>query len=173
MDFLELAKSRYSCRKSSHREVENEKLDVILEAGRVAPTATNAQPVTVLVLKSQESLDKLRALTRMTYDSNLVLMVCYNTDISWKAKNYNDEFDSGDMDASIVTTHMALAAKSVGVDSLWARAFNAAEVAAAFGLPENIHVACILDLGYADAEAGGPSPRHEARRSMEEFARVL
>lgn len=173
MDFNELASARYSCRKFSDRAVEPEKLNAILEAGRLAPTATNAQPVTVLVLKSVESLNKLRALTRMTYNANLVLVVCYDTNVSWKAKNYNDDFDAGDMDASIVTTHMALAAKAVGVDSLWARAFNAAEVAKAFDLPENVHVACILDLGYADSEQGGPSPRHEARKPMADFAQEL
>lgn len=173
MDFNELAQARYSCRKFNDRVVEDDKLNTILEAGRLAPTATNAQPVTVLVLKSEESLNKLRALTRMTYNAKTILVVCYNTDISWKAKNYNDDFDAGDMDASIVTTHMALAAKSVGVESLWARAFNAADVAKAFDLPENVHVACILDLGYADAEQGGPSPRHEARKPMAEFAKEL
>jgi len=173
MDFNELAQARYSCRKFLEKTVEKDKLQYILEAGRLAPTATNAQPVTVLVLKSEESLNKLRALTRMTYNANLILVVCYNTDISWKAKNYNDDFDAGDMDASIVTTHMALAAKNVGLDTLWARAFNAADVAKAFDLPENTHVACILDVGYADPEQGGPSPRHEARKPMAEFAKVL
>lgn len=173
MDFIDLAKSRYSCRKFSERAVESEKLEAILEAGRVAPTATNAQPVTVLVLKSEETLNKLRALTRMTYNANTILVVCYNTEISWKAKNYNDDFDAGDMDASIVTTHMALAAKNLGLDTLWARAFNAADVARAFDLPENVHVACILDVGYADEEQGGPSPRHEARKPMAEFAKEL
>ncbi len=173
MDFNELAQARYSCRKFLEKTVEEDKLQYILEAGRLAPTATNAQPVTVLVLKSEESLNKLRALTRMTYNANLILVVCYNTDISWKAKNYNDDFDAGDMDASIVTTHMALAAKNVGLDTLWARAFNAADVAKAFDLPENTLVACILDVGYADPEQGGPSPRHEARKPMAEFAKVL
>ena len=77
------------------------------------------------------------------------------------------------MDASIVATHLMLAAKSVGLDSLWARAFNAAEVGKAFDLPENVHVACIIDIGYADPEKGGPSPRHAARKGMAEFAKEI
>lgn len=173
MDFNALVKARYSCRKFLEKPVEEEKLLQVLEAGRLAPTATNAQPVTVLVLKSEESLNKLRGLTRMTYNANLVLVVCYDTNVSWKAKNYNDDFDAGDMDASIVTTHMALAAKDVGLDTLWARAFNAEEVARAFDLPESVKVACILDVGYADPEQGGPSPRHDARKPMADFAREL
>lgn len=173
MQFEELVKNRYSCRKFSDLAVESEKLNAVLEAGRLAPTATNAQPVSVLVLKSEDALNKLRALTRMTYNANTVLVVCYDTNVSWKASNYNDNFDAGDMDASIVTTHMALAAKSVGLDTLWARAFNAADVAKAFNLPENVKVACILDVGYADPEQGGPSPRHEARKPLAEFAKEL
>lgn len=173
MQFLDLVKSRYSCRKFTDRVVENEKITQILDAGRLAPTATNAQPVSVLVLKSEYSLNKLRALTRMTYNAGLVLVVCYDTNISWKSANYNDEFDAGDMDASIVTTHMALAAKELGLDTLWARAFNAADVAKAFHLPENVKVACLLDVGYADPEQGGPSPRHDSRKPLSEFAKEI
>lgn len=173
MSFIDLAKSRYSCRAYAKKPVEPEKLNQILEAGRVAPTATNAQPVRVLVLKSESALNKLRALTRMAYDAPVVLLVCYDTAISWKALNYNDSFDAGDMDASIVATHMMLAAKDMGLDTLWARAFNASDVAKAFDLSETVHVACILDVGYADSEKGVSSPRHSVRKSMDEFAEEL
>ncbi len=44
MDFLKLAKKRYACRKYLSRQVEPEKLELILEAGRVAPTGANRQP---------------------------------------------------------------------------------------------------------------------------------
>lgn len=173
MSFIDLAKSRYSCRAFDARPVENEKLQQILEAGRLAPTATNAQPVRVLVLKSEAALDKLRAHTRMGYNAPVVLLVCYDTAVSWKALNYNDSFDAGDMDASIVATHMMLAAKDIGLDTLWARAFNANDVANAFNLPETVRVACILDVGYADLEKGAPSPRHASRKEICEFAKEL
>ena len=42
--FLEIAKNRYSCRKYDNRPVEEEKLNLVLEAGRVAPSAVNFQP---------------------------------------------------------------------------------------------------------------------------------
>ena len=63
MDFLELAKERYSVRKFSDKKVEREKLDAILEAGRCAPTAVNYQPQRVLVLESPEALEKLKGCT--------------------------------------------------------------------------------------------------------------
>ena len=73
MQFIDLARSRYSCRAFSEKPVETEKLDLILEAGRLAPTATNAQPVRVLVLKSEAALTKMRGLTRMTYNACMTL----------------------------------------------------------------------------------------------------
>lgn len=173
MSFFELLKSRYSCRAYSARTVEPEKLKQILEAARIAPTATNAQPVSLFVLKSKTMLDKIRSLTRMAYDAPIVILVCYDTSVSWKAKNYNDTFDSGNMDASIVATYLMLAAKNLGLDTLWARAFNANDVAKAFDLPDNVHVACILDVGYADQEKGGPSPRHFLRKDLVDFAKEL
>lgn len=60
MNFMELAKARYSVRKYSDKPIEKEKLDLILEAGRIAPTGHNNQPYRVYVLKSPEALEKVR-----------------------------------------------------------------------------------------------------------------
>ena len=65
MDLLELLKKRYSVRKFDGRTVEKEKLDLILQAGRVAPTAVNFQPQRVLVIESEEALEKLKAALRI------------------------------------------------------------------------------------------------------------
>ena len=56
MDFLELARERYSVRKFAPKKVEGEKLDAVLEAGRLAPTAVNYQPQRILVLDSDAAL---------------------------------------------------------------------------------------------------------------------
>ena len=64
MAFMDLAKSRYSVRKFSDKPIEKEKLDAILEAGRIAPTGHNYQPYRVYVLQSAEALEKIRGLTR-------------------------------------------------------------------------------------------------------------
>ena len=67
MSFLELAKERYSVRKFSDKKVEDEKLELILEAGRIAPTAKNYQPQRTLVLRSEENIAKLNKLTPCVY----------------------------------------------------------------------------------------------------------
>lgn len=127
MSFMDLAKSRYSCRKFSDKAVESDKLALVLEAGRIAPTATNAQPVHVIALKSAESIAKIRSLTRMAYDAPVVLMICYDSRESYKAVKH-DGYECGDMDASIVTTTMMMEATDLGLATLWARGFSAADL---------------------------------------------
>ena len=78
MSFIDLARNRFSCRAFSEQEVEPEKLMQVLEAGRIAPTAVNGQPVFIKVLQSPEALKKIRGITRMAYNAPVVLMVCYD-----------------------------------------------------------------------------------------------
>ena len=59
MDFLKLSKKRYACRKYLSRQVEPEKLELILEAGRVAPTGANRQPQRLVVVQSKEGMERL------------------------------------------------------------------------------------------------------------------
>ena len=66
MDFMELIKKRYSVRKFQDRIVENEKIQMILEAGRLAPTACNNQPQRILILNSKEALGKIKLCTPYT-----------------------------------------------------------------------------------------------------------
>ena len=75
--------------------------------------------------------------------------------------------DSGVEDASIVATHMMLAAANAGVDSCWLNFFDPDKTAKELGLPENEEVLMILDLGYA-AEGVGPLPNHASRKPLEE-----
>lgn len=173
MEFMDLVKSRYSCRKFSDRVVETEKLNAVLEAGRLAPTAMNHQPFKVFVLKSPEALAKIRGITRMAYNAPVVLMICYDKDQCYRALSYNDEHECGDMDASIVATTMMMEATAQGLNTLWARGFNAVEIARGFELPANLKVSCLLDVGYADPTEGGPSPRHPVRKEMSELVQEL
>ena len=80
MTFMELAKNRYSERFFDPRPVEQEKLDQILEAGRIVPTACNYQPQRIMVLQSPEAVAKVRGLTRYAFNAPVVLLVCANMD---------------------------------------------------------------------------------------------
>lgn len=75
MDFLSLAKKRYACRKYAPAKVEQEKLDIILEAGRVAPTGANRQPQRLIVVRSQEGMERLARCTR-DFGAPCAVIVC-------------------------------------------------------------------------------------------------
>jgi nitroreductase len=75
--------------------------------------------------------------------------------------------DSGIEDASIVATHLTLAAYNAGVDSCWVNFFDPEALAASLGLPENEEILMLLDLGHA-AEGAGPLANHMSRKPLSE-----
>lgn len=160
MNFLDLAKERYSVRKFSDKEVEKNKIDKILEAGRLAPTAVNYQSQRILVLNSKENLDKLKLCTPYHFDAPLALLVCYDSSVSWKRKC--DKKDEGIVDASIVTTHMMLEIHELGLGTTWVGSFDYDLMKKEFEIPENIIPVALLPIGYP-AEDAVPSPNHGKR----------
>ena len=84
MSFFELARNRYSERNFDSRPIEQEKIDKILEAGRIVPTACNYQPQRFFVLKSEEALQTAKSVTPFTYKAPLMILVCYDMDTVWK-----------------------------------------------------------------------------------------
>lgn len=165
MDFSELARNRFSLRKFSGRAVEQEKIDVILEAARVAPTAVNYQPQKILVLTDKTALQKVNACTKFGFDAPLNFLICYDSSVSWKRGN--DGKEEGDIDAAIVTTHMMLAAASVGLGTTWVGSFNPDDVREQFNLPESYVPVAFLPTGYAAADAT-PALAHELRKDLSE-----
>ena len=72
MDFLELAKNRFSLRKFSDKKVEKEKIDYILAAMQAAPTAVNFQPQKILVLTDEKELEKVSKCTKFAFNRRLI-----------------------------------------------------------------------------------------------------
>ena len=170
MEFSQLVKERYSCKKYSDRPVEQEKLDAILEAGRWAPTAKNLQEQHIYVLRSPEALAKMDAATPCRYGAGTVLAVAYDKHNVFTYPG--GKRDSGMEDAAIVATHMILAAASVGVDSCWINFFDPEKLAEALELPANEEILMLMDLGYK-AEGAGPLPNHSSRKPLEETVSYL
>ncbi len=162
--FQHLASSRFSVRQFAARPVEKDKLALILEAGRVAPTACNFQPQRILVLDNPETLAKLKVCTPYHFDAPLALLVCYDKSVSWKRKYDGD--DAGTVDASIVTTQMMLQAFELGIGSTWVGSFDPRKIHDEFQLPDNYVPVALLPLGYP-ADDVKPSPQHFKREPME------
>ncbi len=170
MEFKEVIKNRYSCKKYSDRQVEQEKLDAILEAGRLAPTAKNLQDQHIYVIRSEEMLAKVDQNTPCRYGAPTVLAVAFNKENVFTYPG--EKRDSGIEDATIVATHLLLAAANEGVDSCWLNFFDPEKLAKDLGLPENEEVLMLLDLGYA-AEGAGPLPNHSSRKDLSETVSYL
>lgn len=165
MEFKEVVKNRYSCKKYSSKKVERDKLEAILEAGRVAPTAKNLQEQHVYVIESEEALAKIDKATPCRYGAPTVLAVAFDKNNVFTYPG--GKRDSGIEDASIVATHLMLAAYDAGVDSCWLNFFDPDMLAEELGLPENEEILMLLDLGYA-AEGAGPLENHNSRKPLSE-----
>lgn len=165
MEFSDLLKERHSIRKFKKDKVEQEKLDKILEAGKTSPTSVNYQPQVVLVLDSEESLLKLKECTPFHFYAPLALIVCYDKNISWKRSFDNKEM--GEVDASIVTTHMMLEVTNLGLGTTWVGHFDPEKLIKAFSIPDNLVPVAILPIGYASDESK-PHPYHYTRKPVSE-----
>lgn len=165
MEFSEVVKNRYSCKKFDGRKVEREKINEILEAGRLAPTAKNLQEQKIYVLESEEMLAKVDKLTPCRYGASVVLVVAFDKNNVFTYPG--EKRDSGVEDATIVATHMMLAAANAGVDSCWLNFFNPDDAKKEIGLPENEEVLMLLDLGYA-APDNKPLENHNKRKALSE-----
>ena len=165
MEFKTVVQNRFSCKKYSNRQVENEKLTAILEAGRLAPTAKNLQEQHIYVVQNPDVLAKIDTVTPCRYGAPTVLVVAYDRNNVFTYPG--GKRDSGTEDATIVATHMMLAAADEGVDSCWLNFLDPDRLAHIPGLPENEEVLMVLDLGYA-AEGAGPLPNHTSRKPLSE-----
>ncbi len=170
MEFKKVIAERYSCRKFDGRTVDRHQLNDILEAGRLAPTAKNAQEQRIYVVESEEGLAKIDAACPCRYGAPTVLVVAYDKRGAFTYPG--GRVDSGAEDATIVATHLTLAATDAGVDSCWLNFFDPDKLAADLGLPENEEIVMLLDLGYA-AEGTAPSDRHPNRKPLSETVSYL
>ena len=160
MNFLDIAKKRYSVRSYYSQNVEPEKLDKILEAAHIAPTAANLQPVRLLVIQEKTELDKISKAANI-YNAPLAIIVCSDHSIAWKRPFDNKQ--TTDIDASILTDHMMLEATELGLGSVWICYFKPDVIKEEFNLPDNLEPVNILAIGYSD-EKPASLTRHEETR---------
>lgn len=170
MDFNALSAARYSLRKFSSRPVEQEKLDLILEAGRSAPTAHNFQPQRIFVLRSPQALEKADACMGSHFHPPVILTVGYDGAVSWKRET--DGKDHGEIDAAIAAAQMMLQAAELGLGTTYVGMFEPEKLLSAFPEMAGTTPIALLPLGYP-AEGAHPSRLHGDRRPLEELVRYL
>ncbi len=172
MEFFDVVKSRYSCRNFSDKKVEDEKLDKILAAGIQAPTAKNAQPVKIWVLKSPDALEKIKSVHPFEWAKNVpvVLAVGGTTEGAFLRPSDNRNFE--DVDAGIVATHIMLAVEAVGLGTTWVGFFDAPKTKELFPEMKDYDLIALFPVAYP-ADDAQPSDRHALRKDKSEIVKFL
>ena len=166
MEFEELISERYSVRSFKPLHLPQNVIDKILSAGHKAPTGCNYQPQRILVMNTDESIEKLKNCTKCHFNAPTAMLICHNKDESWVRKY--DGARSSYVDAVIVTTHMMLAAQNEGVGTCWVMHFDPNAMRESFNIPENIDPVALLVMGYPSDDAK-PLDLHFKKRPMSEI----
>ncbi|HDT13419.1 MAG TPA: nitroreductase [Candidatus Aminicenantes bacterium] len=166
MDLQKLIRARYSVRAYKPDPIEDEKLERILEAARLAPTAANRQPFRVIVVETggrEEALGRVYGRDWFV-QAPLVLCVCAVPSEAWVRRH--DGWNAAEVDATIAMTHITLAAAEEGLGTCWIAAFDPSAAREVLGVPPEVIPSAFTPLGYA-ADAAGP----KKRRSLADLVR--
>lgn len=172
MDFLQLAKERYSCRKFSDKPVEDEKISAILDAANAAPTATNAQPIHVWVIRTPENIEKVNKTTKCGFGASLMMIVGGKPGAAWVREDDGKNF--AEIDAGIVGTHIMFAVQSLGLGTTWVGRIDAPKLKEFFPEMNGYEIVGMFPIGYpADDGAGLPSKKHFTRKDKNETVTMM
>ena len=150
MTILETVRKRYSCRAYQERAVEQEKLDEIFEAARLAPSARNLQDWRFVVVKDKETKIKVAEAAnnqRFLEDAGVIVVGCSNSDNVMRCGQA-----IGPIDVAIGLEHMALQATELGLGTCWIGSFFPEKVRPILGIPEDVAIIELMAIGYAADE---------------------
>jgi len=156
MEYSELIAARYSVRAYRPDQVEDEKLQIILEAARMAPTAANRQPIQLVVMHTFGHEEEIGQIYRRPWfvQAPLLIAICAISSQAWVRES--DRFNARLIDAAIVADHLILAATNLGLGTCWIAAFNIDAARSVLRLPAEVEPVIFSPLGYP---ADSPSPK--------------
>lgn len=165
MEFDELIRNRYSVRAYKSDPIDDEMLVKILEAGRLAPTAANLQPIQVIIIHTQDRESELKQIYSRDWFTRapLILFVCGIPSQAWIRR---DGASYLLVDAAIVMDHMILEATNLGLGTCWIAAFDAVAARKVLALPEGVEPLICSPLGFPDDQIG-----IKERKSIQELVR--
>jgi len=166
MDFLELAKERYSVRKMKPERVKQEELNKILEAARLSPTAKNMQRERLLVINTEEGIEKIKQCTSCDFGASTIIVISYEKDDEQNESEFSRKY--GLIDTGIVAIHMCLEATDLGLGTTMVGLFDRELTKKLFNIPAKYQPELLLPIGYIDRK---PSILHEKRKSIEELVK--
>jgi nitroreductase len=166
VEFSELIKSRYSVRAYKPDPIADDKLQQVLEAARLAPTAANRQPFRIIVIRTEgRAADLQRIYPREWFTQPpIVLCVCGVPAEGW-VRGYDDK-NYTYVDVAIAMDHLILAAANLGLGTCWIAAFDPAAAREVLGLPDGVEPVVFTPLGYPADE-----PRPKVRKPLSDLVR--
>ena len=166
MDFLELAKERYSVRKMKPEKIKHEDLNKILEAARLSPTAKNMQRERLLVVNTEEGIEKIKQCTSCDFGASTIIIISYEKDDEQNESEFSKKY--GLIDTGIVATHMCLEATDLGLGTTMVGLFDRELTKKLFNIPAKYQPELLLPIGFIDRK---PSILHERRKAIEELVK--
>ena len=163
MDFLELTKQRYSVRAYKSTPLEDEKLEYLLEAARMAPTGSNQQAFRLVVVHTKGREEELRRIYDNAWFVQAPIIICACATVN---QGQAHDIRSDCANVAIVIDHLILAAAHLGLGTCWIGAFNPDVAREILGLPEEVQPIVFATVGYSDDE-----PRPKKRKSIDELVR--
>ena len=147
MEFDRLIRERYSVRAYLDKPVEKEKLNRVLEAAILAPTAANRQAFRILVVSTAARRDELKRIYPKDWFTQAPYSICVCS-LSRECWTRKDGKNLGDVDAAIVMDHLVLAATELGLGTCWVAAFDPDAAREVLALPDGVEPLLFTPLGY-------------------------
>lgn len=156
MEFSELVTKRYSARAYKPNQVEEEKLQQVLKAARMAPTANNQQPFQLIVVHTTGREQELSRIYGRAWFAQAPLVICACGVPAQGWTRGGDGKSYTDVDVAIVVDHLTLAAAELGLGTCWIAAFDPLAAREVLGLPAGVEPIIFTPLGYP---ADQPKPK--------------
>jgi len=166
MEFNELIAKRYSVRSYKPDVIEDDKLQMVLEAARLAPTAANRQPFQIIVIHTEGRKAELQKIYHREWFVQAPIILCAVgvPHLGWIRSD--DQRRYLDVDVAIVMDHVILEAANLGLGTCWIAAFNARVARQVLGLPEDVEPMIFSPLGYP-----ADKPTEKDRKTLSELVR--
>ncbi len=177
MSFLKLITKRYSCRKYRIQSVEDDKIELCIEAARIAPSASNSQPWRFIVVNDPERKEKIASETynslvsfnKFVHQAPVIIVIVLEkpkliTQIGNKIKNKEWPL----IDIGIAAEHFCLQAAELGLGTCMLGWYNEKAIKKLLNIPASKTIALLISLGYPDKETA-PEKKRKSREEMLSF----